>query len=106
VTVRRVSDARLTELARGIVVREYVIADDRREWLTSLALVGGVLARHHNLGAVLVPVGPHLGGYWINGIAPGVTLQCTAVAKGDLPALQRKVDAMRAALYPEGEATS
>lgn len=99
--IRRRDDQALTALARGIVRGDYLIVGGRREWLTSLAFMAEHLAGCSNLGLVLVPVDPHLGGYWVNGAVPGLTLTCTPVAKGDMRALQRKVDAMNAALYPE-----
>lgn len=99
--IRRADDARLTELARGIVRKDYLIVDNDPSWRTSLALIAGGFGQARNLGMILVPVAPHLGGYWINGVAPGVTLECVLVAKGDMPALKRKVDAMNAALFPE-----
>lgn len=99
--LRRSSSERLTELARGIVRREYLIVDDSPEWKISLSMVAEGIVNVRNLGAILVPVAPHMRGYWINDTAPGVTLTCTLVAKGDLPELQKRVDAMHAALYPD-----
>lgn len=98
--IRRASAERLTELARGIVRFEFLIVDGAREWQTSLLLMSEELTKVRNLGAILVPVGPHLGGYWLNGKVPGITLSVVMVAKGDLRDLQRRVDAMNAALYP------
>lgn len=101
--VRRATSERLTELARGIVRGDYLIVDDTRDWQVSLAMVAGSLVATRNLGLVLVPVGPHLGGYWINGNVPGVTLTCVMVAKGHLSERSRRVDTMNAALYPDAE---
>lgn len=101
--IRRASDERLTELARGIARRDYLIADASREWVGALMLMAPALAKHSNLGTVLVPVAPHTGGMWVNGKCPAVVLECVPVAKGDLPALERKLTAMHAALYPESE---
>ena len=98
--LRRATPERLVELARGIVRGDYLVPTDAADWQTSLSLMAPSIVSAHNLGAVLVPVGPHLGGYWLNGRVPGVTLSCVLVAKGDLRALQRHVDAMNAALYP------
>lgn len=99
--IRRATDERLTELARGIVRGDYLTADTSRDWLHSLCMMAETIASMTNLGALLVPVGPHLGGVWLNGRVPGVTIQAVPVAKGDMPALRRKVDAMNAALFPE-----
>jgi len=100
--IRRADDDRLTELARGIVRNDYLIVDDRPEWSTSLLFMAESLVAYRNLGLVLVPVAPHLGGLWINGAVPGVTVSCVPVAKGDVARLSRKVDDMNAALFPEG----
>lgn len=100
--IRRAGDERLTELARGIVRGEYLVADTSPDWLHSLMMMGGAIADTRNVGLVLVPVDPHLGGYWLNGRVPGVTITCVMVAKGDVSDLQRRVDRMNAALYPGG----
>lgn len=98
--VPRVDDERIIELARGIVRGDYLVVDEDGDWLTSLILIGSAIAEARNVGLVLVPVGPHLGGYWINGRVPGVTLECVMVAKGDMPKLLRRVKAMEEALFP------
>lgn len=102
--VQRATSQRLTELARGLARGEYLIADDRREWLASLLFMAEPLAACSNLGIVLVPVAPHLGGHWVNGIAPGVTVQCVPVAREDVDELVRRWSAMHAALHPDDEA--
>ena len=99
--IRRATPERLTELARGIARGDYMVADDSRDWLHSLMMMGPSISKASNLGLILVPVGPHLGGYWLNGRVPGVTITCVLVAKGDMRELQKRVDTMNAALYPE-----
>lgn len=90
-------------LARGIVTGDILVADGSQEWVSSLLLMaaGGAFDRVPNLGLVLVPVGPHLGSYWINGRVPAVTHRCEMVAKGQIDELQAIVDEMNAALHPE-----
>jgi hypothetical protein len=99
--IRRATPERLTELARGIARDQYLIVDDSPEWVLSLSMMGDSLLAARNLGMVLVPVGPHLGGYWINGEVPGVTISCVVVAKGDVRELTKRVKQMLAALYPD-----
>ena len=98
--IRRATPERLTELARGIVRGDYLIVDDDRDWQVSLSLIAGAL-QARNLGLILVPVQPHMRGYWLNGRVPALTLECALVAKGDVKDLQRRVDTMNAALFPE-----
>jgi hypothetical protein len=99
--IRRAGPERLTELARGIVRGEYLVADTSRDWLHSLMMMGEAIANTRNCGLVLVPVDAHLGSTWLNGRVPGVTITCVLVAKGDVADLQRRVDRMNTALYPE-----
>ena len=101
-TLRRADSQRLTELARGLAKNEYLAVDVERvpEWTTSLMMIADGIVNVRNLGVILVPVGPHMGGYWINGRVPAVTLTCVLVAKGDMPELRRRLKEMNAALYP------
>lgn len=99
--IRRRDRAALVQLARGIVRGDLMIVDDDPLWVTPLIFMAEAIASARNLGAVLVPVGPHLGGWWVNGKVPGIVVQCTLVAKGDMPALRKLVDEMQAALYPD-----
>jgi len=87
--------------ARGIVTNELMIADlTDQAWQISLALMIDKLAEVPNLGLVLVPLLPHANLHWINGTAPGMTMQCQLVAKEDLDALHTECERMYAALHP------
>lgn len=97
----RVTPERLTELARGIARGDYLIADDSKDWLLSLSMMGEAISSADNLGLILVPVNPHLGGYWLNGSVPGVTITCVLVALEDVPELQTRVETMMQALFPD-----
>lgn len=100
-TLERADDGRLIAMARAIVRGDSIVVDDAPEWRMALAMLASEIARYRNLGAILVPVAPHRRGYWINDKAPGVVLEVSLVAKEDLPALQQRINSMRAALYPE-----
>lgn len=103
--IRRQPPERITELARGIVIGTYLVADlNDRSWQISLGLMAGALSKMTNLGAVLVPSGgPHARMHWLNRTAPGCTVECIPVAKGDLRALEAERSRMWAALWPEGD---
>ncbi len=102
-TVNRATPEQLTELARGIACGDYLVVDgDNADWTLSLALIAdSIIDAGDDLGLVLVPVGPHMGGYWINGRVPGVTVTCTFVAAGDVAELQERLNRMHDALYPQ-----
>jgi hypothetical protein len=98
----RLSPERLVELARGIVRGDYMTADpDDREWQASLILMAAKLAECQNMGAVLVPMGPHRRGLWLNGRVPAVTFEVVVVPGEDIPELRRLVINMNMALWPE-----
>lgn len=101
--IRRKTAGEIVELARRIVTDRLLIVNPERypEWGTSLLWMAESLNEIRNLGAVLVPVAPHLGKYWLNGHVPAVTFVCEVVAKGDLPALAHEIERMEAALFPE-----
>lgn len=102
--IRRKSADEITRIARRVITDKLIIVDFERypdQWRTSLLLMADHLSQVRNLGAVLVPVAPHLRGYWLSGIVPGITLECELVAKGDVPALAREIERMHAALFPE-----
>lgn len=101
--LRRLDDTSLTELARGIVTDKYLVADMADEtWQSSLTLlVQGLKGVPPNVGLVVVPVAPHLKGYWANGNIPAVTLSVQFVPEEDLAALQAKIDVMSAVLWPD-----
>jgi hypothetical protein len=101
-TVERATEERLTEFARGIVTGDYMLAQgDDPDWQASLSLIASAITEHDNVGAVLVPVAPHMGGPWLNGRVPAMTMSLDLVAVEDVPALQEKVDTMWTALHPE-----
>jgi hypothetical protein len=98
--VVRATPERLTELARGIVRNDYLVVDDDPVWATSmLMLAAGFTDAEGEIGLILVPVAPHLGGYWINGKAPGVTVTCTLVHRDDVDELNTRMQRMWDALY-------
>lgn len=98
----RATPAEITEYARGIVTGQLMVADlSDSSWQASLMLLLGHLAEIPNVGLILVPLGPHQHGYWINGVAPGVTLSAKLVAQEDLDALQAEVSRMSKALFPD-----
>ena len=101
----RMTGAELIATARGIVTGELMVADLRdRDWHTSLALLlSGVEDRGGTIGLVLVPRGPHLRGYWLNGQVPAVSFEAKCVHVNDVRALSDLVDTMNSALYPETE---
>jgi len=93
----------ITDLARGIVTGNYLIADlEDQSWQSSLVLIADAFTELTNIGAVLVPVAPHLGGLWINGTTPGVTLEARPVAAESTEALNAEIARMNAALHPNG----
>jgi hypothetical protein len=101
------TQAEVTEVARGIVTGDLLIADlSMPEWQTSLALIVSALpeqeARWKRIGLILVPVRPHMNGRWINGIAPGCTFECRLVHVNDVQRVGEAMAPMWGALYPEG----
>lgn len=101
-TLKELTAAEITELARGIVTGQQLVADlNDPSWQHSLVLLADELAKHDNLGGILVPRAPHAGGLWLNGTAPGVTLEARPIAKESLGALNAEIARMRAALYPQ-----
>ena len=104
-TVPAGDQERIVEWARGIVTGELLVADlSNTAWQISLALMIPELAKMPNLGAILVPKGPHLAMHWVNNTAPGVTVTCTPIAREDLEALDAEIARMNAALYPQDPA--
>jgi hypothetical protein len=94
--------AEIVELARGVVTQSWLVADLKNyRWRQSLSLViDDPDDAPPNVGAVLVPVAAHLGGYWDRNI-PAVTLTCRFVATESLEALEAEITRMQAALFPE-----
>jgi hypothetical protein len=95
-------DARITELARGIVTNQYLVADiNELRWVQSLMLMLQIAQGvPPNVGAVLVPVAPHLRGYWTDDV-PAVTLQAQYVPQANLAHLQAEITRMNTALWPD-----
>jgi hypothetical protein len=93
--------AYITEVARGIVTNELMVADlSNPAWQISLGLMMTSLAGYSNLGLVLVPKSEHINMGWINNTAPGCTVKCQCVATEDIEAVQAECDRMHAALHP------
>lgn len=99
--ISSMSDDDVITTARGIVTGQLMIVDlERHEWQMSLALMMEALADLPNLGAILVPLEPHQGGRWINGIAPGCTMKLRTVAEEDVERVNIEVRRMHDVLYP------
>jgi hypothetical protein len=101
----RLDDELRTELARKIVLHEMLVADlTNPAWQTSLALIIAGLDESAipDIGLILVPLAPHMGGYWINGTAPGMTVAATLIHRDDVDELSAVVDRMGAALQAAG----
>lgn len=92
---------RITELARGVVTDQWLIVDIEDErWQQSLTLLlQAARGVPENIGAVLVPVAPHLRGWWTGSI-PAVTLEAQYVPGSDLEQLYAEINRMNAALWP------
>jgi len=98
------TEAKLIETAREIVTGDLMIADlSNPDWQHSLALIfsGADEDREHTIGLVIVPLGPHMKGYWLNGTAPAVTWECRFVHVNDINRLGALIAAMNAALHPD-----
>lgn len=102
-TVLRMTEAQITETAREIVTNQLMIADlSQREWQDSLALLFSMVEdRGGTIGMILVPMGPHLRGYWINNRAPAVTWECRCVHRNDVERLRSTIEGMLSALHPD-----
>jgi hypothetical protein len=101
----RLTNAEITEKARGIVTGDLLIADlSDMNWQISLALFMEHLREINKgdwIGTILVPVGPHIGTRWLNGRVPGCTFKCELIHINDTARLAAECDRMSAALYPE-----
>lgn len=51
-----------------------------------------------NLGAIIVPVAPHMGGRWLNGYVPGVTVELSIIPSESVEAVDAEITRMREAL--------
>jgi hypothetical protein len=101
----RLDDELRTELARKIVTHQMLVADlSRVEWQTSLALIIGGIPEESvkQVGLILVPMDKHMGGYWINGTAPGCTVAATLIHRDDVAGLDALVTKMDLALEATG----
>lgn len=95
------SPERLIELSRGLVLGHMLVAEDTAAWRTALLLIAPALAQYDDLGAVIVPVKPHTGGRWINGVVPAVVIECTPINKADAETLRATTGRMQAAMFPD-----
>jgi hypothetical protein len=98
-------DETVLDYARQIVTDKMLVADlSDRDWQMSLALIISAMDEDGgpeippNIGAVLVPVAPHLKGYWLNGRVPGVTISAVLVASESMDPLRAQVSRMLEAL--------
>ncbi len=91
----------LEQVAIDLVRGDYMIPSDDNAWDGFFLLYGDTLRSFRNLGCVLIPVRPHLGGRWVNGRAPGVVVECLPINKGDTKRLDRLWKAKHIALYGE-----
>lgn len=101
---RRKPETELIRIARGVVTGDYLVPGVHGsvdEWQVSLMLFVPYIKACRNLGMVVVPMQPHMGGRWLNGSIPGITIEAEFVAKGDMKVLTRHIEAMEAALHPE-----
>ena len=97
----RLDDELRTELARKVVTHEMLVADiTRDEWQISLGLLFAGLSAETlgDIGLVLVPMKEHMGGPWINGVAPGCTTKATLIHNDDVFDFGEVVGRMDAAL--------
>lgn len=101
--VPRMTEEAIVETARRMVTGDLMVADPNdRDWQMSLwLLIAAMENRPPNLGLILVPLGPHMSGRWLNGRVPGVTFEATFVAEEDVTALGEEYERMWKALHPE-----
>lgn len=106
--VPRMTEEQIVETARRIVTGDLMIADpEDRDWQMSLwLLINTWKDRPVNLGLILVPLGPHMSGRWLNGRVPGVTMEASLVAQEDMEALDAEYRRMWTALHPEAQETT
>lgn len=99
----------IVELARGIATGQMMIANpEEPDWASSLALLFGAYLTGGippNVGLIVVPKGPHLGSYWLNGHVPAVTLQAYLVPSESFPELEEAYAEMVQVLYPDRDVT-
>ena len=100
----------IVRYARGVVTQEYMLANvNDRDWQTSLMLLLSLWKEKdipENCSSVfLIPMSQHMGGRWLNGRVPAVTLSATAVAVESVEPLLEKIQEFWQLMNPE-EATS
>jgi hypothetical protein len=99
--IARQSHDQLVRWARGIVTGDLLVPDGSFEWSSSLMLFADHLRQFDNLGMIVVPLAPHTAGYWVNGVAPGVTMKIEVVPREQVAELIDLADKMYGALHPE-----
>jgi hypothetical protein len=99
------TEADLTEVARGIVTGQLMMAHlYDPDWQVSLSLLLAAWGEEPvppNIGLILVPLNVHARGMWLNGRVPAVTLECRLVATESVESLMAVVRRMNEVLYPE-----
>lgn len=97
------SDAQIDEYARGVVTNTMLLADATdRDWRASLMLILlGIGEPPENMSTImLVPMAEHMGGRWLNGRVPGVTMRAHPVPVEQVRQLLDRIDEMDRALNP------
>lgn len=100
------TEAEIVRYARGVVTQEYMVANvEDHDWQFSLMLLLSAWDPDEippNLSTVfLVPLAAHMGGRWLNGRVPGVTISAVCVAMESIDALNAKIAEMWAVLNPD-----
>jgi hypothetical protein len=101
------TDEEIFEAARDVVTNVKMLADALdRDWQHSLMLMlcGWDPIPSNASTLFLVPVDTHMGGRWLNGKVPAVTLSARPVPAENTDALVAKCDELYAVLYPERKA--
>ena len=97
------TDAEVHELALGIYRDQYLIVDDDPYWGSALMFMAPTLLEHqHELGGVLVPLAPHMGGLW-GGNVPALVLECKLISKPSWIRLSDEYDRILAATQPAAD---
>jgi len=104
------TEAQIHEYAVGVVTNTMLLADaDDRDWQHSLALLlWGIAERMpENMSTIfLVPLAEHMGGRWLNGRVPGVTMRAHPVPLEQCQQLFDKIAELDRALRPQGPTPS
>lgn len=94
----------IVQFAREVVTQQSMLADIRdQDWSHSLMLMlGGWDPIPANVSTLfVVPMGPHMGGRWLNGRVPGVTISAKPVPMESAQALVEQIMAFDKMLNPE-----